>query len=165
MDDCKPQEPLPMASPRALATATAAAADESAIRALIEARAEAVEEKDLDALLSHHAPNVLAFDVVDPLQYAGIERVRKRANDWFAIYPGDLEYDIEDLNITAGQDVAFAYYLYRVRGIRIDGARIDMYVRATVCFRRTDGSWQITHEHQSVPFDPDTGKASLDIRP
>ena len=40
-----------------------------------------------------------------------------------------------------------------------------MWVRTTVCFRKIDGTWLITHEHNSVPFNPETGKASLDLAP
>jgi ketosteroid isomerase-like protein len=37
--------------------------------------------------------------------------------------------------------------------------------RATVCYRKIYGSWMVTHEHNSVPFDPQTGKASLNLEP
>jgi ketosteroid isomerase-like protein len=40
-----------------------------------------------------------------------------------------------------------------------------MWVRATTCYRKLDGMWTIVHEHQSVPFDPNTGAASLDLEP
>jgi hypothetical protein len=28
-----------------------------------------------------------------------------------------------------------------------------------------DGKWTVTHEHDSVPFNVESGKASLDLRP
>ena len=40
-----------------------------------------------------------------------------------------------------------------------------MWVRATVCYRKIDGTWMVTHEHNSVPFDVESGKASLDLKP
>ncbi len=45
------------------------------------------------------------------------------------------------------------------------GGKVDMWVRATVCFRKTAGEWTVTHEHDSVPFDVESGKASLDLKP
>jgi hypothetical protein len=30
-----------------------------------------------------------------------------------------------------------------------------------VCFRKFGGAWRIVHEHDSVPFDPTTGRAVL----
>lgn len=81
------------------------------------------------------------------------------------MYKGPIGYEVRDLAITAGQDVAFASYLYRVTGTRTDGAVVDMWVRATGGYRKIDGAWTIAHEHQSVPFDPESGKASLDLKP
>jgi len=69
------------------------------------------------------------------------------------------------LEITTGNDVAFCHYLYRVSGTLKGGGKINMWVRATVCFRQTDGKWMIVHEHQSVPFDVEMGKASLNLQP
>lgn len=40
-----------------------------------------------------------------------------------------------------------------------------MWVRATICFRKIEGKWMITHEHNSTPFDVETGRASLDLQP
>ncbi|MBA3249512.1 MAG: nuclear transport factor 2 family protein [Geodermatophilaceae bacterium] len=40
-----------------------------------------------------------------------------------------------------------------------------MWVRATVCWRRDDEGWRIVHEHESVPFDPETGAAQLGLAP
>jgi len=61
--------------------------------------------------------------------------------------------------------VGFCHYLYRVTGTLANGVKVDMWVRASVCCRKTDGKWMITHEHGSVPFDPESGKASLDLKP
>ena len=40
-----------------------------------------------------------------------------------------------------------------------------MYWRATVCFRKLDGEWTVTHAHTSVPFDMETWRAALDLEP
>lgn len=46
------------------------------IRELIEARVRAVDAKDLETLMSNHAPDVLSFDVVNDLQVRGADAVR-----------------------------------------------------------------------------------------
>jgi ketosteroid isomerase-like protein len=39
-------------------------------------------------------------------------------------------------------------------------------VRATVCYRRIDGKWMVTHEHLSVPFYMDGSfRAAVDLKP
>jgi ketosteroid isomerase-like protein len=139
--------------------------DEAAIRTLIDERVKAVHDKDINALLSNHTPDILSFDVIVPLQYIGVESVRERAEKWVSSYSGLIGYEIRDLSITTGETVAFCHYLYRVTGTLIDGAKVEMWVRATVCLGKIDDKWTIVHEHQSVPFDPETGKASLNLKP
>ena len=40
-----------------------------------------------------------------------------------------------------------------------------MWVRATLGCRRIDGDWVIVHDHESVPFDPESGRALIDLAP
>ena len=140
-------------------------ADEAQIRTLIEGRVKAVSKKDSNALLSNHAADILSFDVINPLQHSGVDAVRARAEKWFASYQSSIGYEIRDLNIITSETVAFCHFLYQVSGTLNDGGNINMWVRATVCLSKVGGKWLITHEHQSVPFDVETGKASLDIKP
>jgi uncharacterized protein (TIGR02246 family) len=139
--------------------------DEAQIRELIEERVKAIDEKDVDKLMSHHAPDVLSFDVLDPLQYTGLGTIRQRAEKWLSSYQSRIGYEVRNLDITAGDDVAFCHYLYHVSGTLLDGGKVDMWVRATLCLHKRVGKWTIEHEHQSVPFDAQTGKASLDLKP
>jgi hypothetical protein len=36
---------------------------------------------------------------------------------------------------------------------------------ATLGLGKVGGKWMVTHEHVSVPFDPQSGQASLDLKP
>ena len=85
--------------------------------------------------------------------------------EWFASFQGPISYETLDMNITAGDDVAFAHGLCHVSATKTDGRQLDMWWRSTVCFRKIDGNWMISHEHNSVPFDPKSGEASLDLKP
>jgi ketosteroid isomerase-like protein len=105
------------------------------------------------------------FDVVNPLQHTGSDALKKRAEEWFASFEGRIGYEIRDLSITAGDDVAFSYGLNHVSATKIGGGQLDMWWRTTVCFRKIDGQWMVTHEHSSVPFDVESGKASLQLKP
>jgi ketosteroid isomerase-like protein len=135
------------------------------IRGLIDARVRAIDAKDLDMLMANHAPDVLSFDVINDLQVRGADAVRTRAQNWLAAYPGRIGYGVRDLQITAGADVAFCTYLYHVTGTLQDGGTVSMWVRATVCLQKMGGTWRIVHEHQSVPFDTETGQAALELKP
>lgn len=139
------------------------ATDEAEIRALIDNRVRAIRQSDIDALMSNHADNLIAFDLLQPLQYVGAGAVRTRAEAWLTTFEGPIDYAIRDVSVTTGGDVAFCHGISRVSATTTEGQKIIMSWRTTICFKRTKGEWQITHEHNSVPFDIATGKAALDL--
>jgi ketosteroid isomerase-like protein len=106
------------------------------------------------------------FDLAPPLQYAGIDAYRSNFEEWFLSFQGPIGYEIRDLSITMGDDVAFSRSLNRISGRRTNGEQTDVWVRATVCFRKIEGKWKMAHEHVSVPFYMEPPyKASLDLKP
>jgi ketosteroid isomerase-like protein len=132
---------------------------------LIDGAVKAIRAKDVDGALSNYAPDVLLFDVVNPLRYVGLGSARKRLSEWFSSFQGPIGYELRDLTVAAGDDVAFSHSLNRVNATTTAGKRLDMWWRATVCYRRVGGKWMVTHAHSSVPFDPETGQASLALEP
>jgi uncharacterized protein (TIGR02246 family) len=134
-------------------------------RAVIEARVAAVAAKDLDALLACYAEDVTLFDAVGPLRDTGRDAERTRLREWFGAYRSAIELEIRDLDVVADGDVAFASYLFHVRGTMVDGTDVAMWVRSTAGLRRDDHGWKIVHEHSSVPFDSATGEALTRLRP
>jgi len=139
--------------------------DEVQIRKLIEDKIEAVRAKDIDGATTAYAPDVLSFDVVNALQSVGPDAIKKRLKEWFAQFDGPIGFEIRDLNITCGSEVAFSHSLDHVSATTTSGERLDMWWRETACYRKIDSKWLITHQHSSVPFDVETGKASLDLKP
>lgn len=139
--------------------------NEAQIRALVDDRVKAVRERDINRAMSYIAPDVLVFDVVNPLQFSGADGLRKRAQEWFSSFDGPINFEISEPHISAGDDVAFSHTLNHVSAVKKGGAKLDMWWRSTVCYSKIDSKWLVTHEHDSVPFDPATGKASLDLQP
>ena len=144
---------------------TDSAVDEAQIRRILDARIQAIRNKDVDAAISLFSPDILSFDVVNPLQSTGSEAARKRAEDWFSSLRGSIGYEMRDLTITAGVDVGFSHGLSHVRAATVDGGQLDMWWRTTICFRKIGGEWIATHQHDSVPFDVQSGRASLALKP
>ena len=139
--------------------------DETEIRRRIDALAEAVRAADLESVMSAYAPDMVTFDIVPPLQKVSADGKRDNWTDVFATYRRPLGYEIRDLTIAVGDDVAFGHSLNRISGALKNGNEIDQWVRWTVCLRRIDGRWLIVHDHVSVPTDFATGKALLGLRP
>ena len=140
-------------------------ADEARIRELMDDWVKALRNRDVAAIVSAQAPEVTSFDVVNPLQYVGSDATRQRAEEWMSSFQGQVDLEIRDLSVTVGDGVAFAHSLNRISGMTVSGARVKMWLRSTVCYRKIDGEWLVTHQHSSVPFDGETGRASLQLEP
>jgi uncharacterized protein (TIGR02246 family) len=145
--------------------ANASAVGQAQIREMMAEWVTAACVKDVSWLMSLHAPDVLMFDVLTPLQYDGLDAATERMKDWFSAFQGPIDYEMRDLTIAAEEDVAFCHGLHHVNGTRTDGTTLDMWWRATLCFRKLDRKWMVTHAHSSVPFDVTTGRAALDLKP
>jgi ketosteroid isomerase-like protein len=91
-------------------------ADEAAVRELIENWAKAVRAKDLDGILANHSQEILMFDVPAPLQSKGIEAYKKTWDLFFSWAQDFGVFDIDEMTITAGDDVAFVTAVMRCVG-------------------------------------------------
>ncbi|HVU67616.1 MAG TPA: nuclear transport factor 2 family protein, partial [Ktedonobacteraceae bacterium] len=80
-------------------------------------------------------------------------------------FPGPIDYEVRDLSITVGDDVAFAHSFNRLSGTAKNGQRVGNWLRWTACFQKINGKWLIAHMQASVPVNLETGKAVLDLQP
>lgn len=143
-----------------MATTGAATADEEQIRAVIADRAAAMHDRDAERFVSHYAPQITKFDLAPPLAYQGPEaRDAEALRAWFGSHPGGpVGYEIRDLAVTVGDDVAFCHSLTQLGGA--------LWFRSTLGLHKIGGAWRITHEHSSTPFYMDgSDKAALDLQP
>ena len=125
--------------------------DEAEIRALIEAWAAAVRRRDYDGILRNHTEDFVMFDVPPPFQSKGLAAYRKTWDLFLSWSRDPVRFEIRDMDVTAGTDVAFAVAAMECTGPDADGkpARLDF--RLTVGLRKIEGRWMIAHEHHSVP--------------
>src|SRR5258707_6094177 len=98
--------------------------DEAEIRDLVESWARAVRTRNLDGIMANHSPEILMFDVPPPAQSKGIEAYKKTWDVFFAWFQDSGVFDISELNITAGDDVAFGTALMRCCGTEADWDKI-----------------------------------------
>jgi ketosteroid isomerase-like protein len=126
-------------------------ADETQIRALLHAWAEATRSGRQGEVLARHAPDVLIYDVLPPLQYEGADAYRESWGEWQPETAGPGEFALHDLRITAGADVAYAHGLIHCGGTLPDGRTFEDWVRATFCLRRAAVGWVVAHQHVSMP--------------
>ena len=143
------------------------ARSEAEVRQLIGRWEAAFRAKDLDGVMSIYAPGtgLVAFDVVPPLQRVGYVAYRNNYKVFFAQYDGPLVVEMRNLQITAGDDVAFIHCLERMSGTLKSGEKSEVWLRVTSGLRKIHGMWRIVHDHVSAPVDFETGKAVLDLTP
>jgi uncharacterized protein (TIGR02246 family) len=125
--------------------------DETAIRHLVENWARAVRSKNLNGILAKHSPDMLMFDVPPPLQSKGLEAYKQTWDVFFSWWQDSGVFDIREMDITAGIDVAFVTALMRCAGTETNGDKTELDFRLTVGLRKIDGEWVVMHEHHSIP--------------
>ncbi|GLY25795.1 nuclear transport factor 2 family protein [Micromonospora sp. NBRC 101691] len=139
--------------------------DEEQIRTLIERWTQAVHAGDLTAVLADHAEDIVMFDVPPPHQgVRGLDAYGQTWPPFFRWQAQGASFEIESLDVTAGDDVAFAYALLRC-GTEHDFAdNPDNRLRLTFGLRKQDGRWVVAHEHHSFPLTDGTTTADAPDR-
>jgi uncharacterized protein (TIGR02246 family) len=125
--------------------------DQAAIRGVIEAWTSAVRRRDIEGILKNHSPDIVMFDVPPPFQCRGIDAYRKTWDMFFSWTREPIPFDVTDMNITAGNDVAFVVAAMACAEPGSDGKPKPLVFRLTVGLRKIGRQWTIMHEHHSVP--------------
>jgi uncharacterized protein (TIGR02246 family) len=128
--------------------------DQQQIRTLIQRWAEAVHATDLDTVLADHSDDIVMFDVPPPDDgVRGIEAYRETWPPFFVWQARGASFEIVELEVSAGEDVAYAYALLRCGMPEELAERPERRLRLTLGLRRQAGRWVVAHEHHSYPLD------------
>ncbi|MFF3326187.1 nuclear transport factor 2 family protein [Streptomyces sp. NPDC002889] len=126
------------------------AGDEEQIRTLIEQWATAVHKGDLDGVLADHADDIVMFDVPPPHEgVRGSDAYRETWPPFFAWQAQGASFEILSLEVTAGDDIAFAHALLRCGTPQELAEHPEQRLRLTVGLRKEQGRWVVSHEHHS----------------
>lgn len=124
--------------------------DDAMIATFIRTWAHAVHEGHLDTVLADHAPDIVMFDVPPPDHgVRGLDAYRDTWPPFFEWQRSGASFEITELHVTAGDEVAFAHALLRcgtAEQLRDDP---EHRLRLTIGLRKRDGRWVVTHEHHS----------------
>ncbi len=134
------------------------------IRATLDARANAIRSKDVQKVIDLFAPESVRYSLAPPLQ--STESMQKEMAEWFATWQGPIGYEVRGLEVATDDKVAFCHGLSHYTGTKTDGEKPDVWFRETLCLRKLNGRWLVTHAHESVPFYMDGSvKAAVDLQP
>jgi ketosteroid isomerase-like protein len=128
------------------------AANEAEIRRMLEEWAMTTRTNRKDEVLARHLPDVLIYDVLAPMKYEGAAAYRASWGDWQPETPSEGVFELRDLEITAGKEVAFAHGFIQCGGMMPDGRSFEDLVRATFCLTKQTGCWMVAHQHISKPI-------------
>src|ERR1700759_2257585 len=105
------------------------ATNDQLINTIITNWAKAVRAKDIPGILAHHSPDILLFDVPDPVvQSKGIDAYRVSWDDVFYTWYGEHgQFEVTELNVTAGEHVAFATGIINCSGT-VNGEKVSIKV-------------------------------------
>jgi uncharacterized protein (TIGR02246 family) len=124
--------------------------DEQQVRDLIETWVHAVQRLDLDQILEAHSADIVMYDVPPPERgNRGIAEYRDSWPQLFDYLREGAIFELVELSVTAGADVAFAHGLLRCGKPADFAAEPDKRLRLTVGLRKEDGRWVVAHEHHS----------------
>lgn len=124
------------------------------IRSLIERWAIAVHTGDMEGVLAGHADDIVMFDVPPPQDgVRGIEAYRDTWPPFFEWQARGASFEIVELAVTAGAEVAYAYALLRCGQPEELAEHPEKRLRLTLGLRKEAGRWVVAHEHHSFPLD------------
>lgn len=138
---------------------------EAAVLEQLESWMTAVRDQDIDAIVAHYAPDIVAFDAVMKLQFKGVAAYRDHWQACMEMCPGPMVFELHEVMIHADGQVAFCHALNRCGGTNDKGETQVGWLRMTSGYRRIDGQWKVVHEHFSAPFEAESGKALFDLTP
>jgi len=125
--------------------------DETEIHALIQRWAKAVRGENRAAIREDHDPDILMFDVPPPFLSRGMAAYMATWDTFFSSQEKPVTFEFNNIEVTCGQDVAFATAIGKCVNIDPTGKREPLEFRLTMGLKKIDGRWCIMHEHHSLP--------------
>ncbi len=123
--------------------------DEIQIRQIIANWAKSVNRKEISGILAHRSNDILLFDVIEPVQSKGIDAYKQSwEQQFFPWYGEDGKFEVDELEIFAGDDVAFCHGIIHCAGTE-KGQKINLKIRLTIGLQKIEDEWTVVHEHHS----------------
>ena len=128
--------------------------DQTEIRSLIYGWADAVHRGDMAGVVASHSDDIVMFDVPPPFDgVRGIDAYQQTWPGFFQWQAGGASFEIVQLDVVAGADVAYAYALLRCGTPQELADHPEQRLRLTLGLRKDQGAWVVAHEHHSFAAD------------
>lgn len=139
------------------------------VQDVLETYKNAVQEKDEEKLLSLYASDIHIYDCWGNWESKGIQSWKANVSEWFNGLREEgvlLEVAFTDVVIEKVPTLAFVHCAVSFTGYQQhSGVKLQQTTnRFTYGLRKTQDSWEIVHEHSSLPIDFETGKGMFDLK-
>lgn len=124
--------------------------DHPDVRRVIDDWHRSIVRGDLEGVVAAHTDRIVMFDVPPPQR--GVRGLAEYAASWppfFDWLSSGASFEIDELDVVAGDDVAFAWALLRCGSADDLRERPNRRLRLTLGLRRLAAGWVIEHEHHS----------------
>jgi ketosteroid isomerase-like protein len=143
------------------ANAAGSAKDEKAIK---EVENKIISATSTDEVMKYYDQNDIdLYDFVPPLQYKGAAAVHADLDNFFNDAK-DVKGEFLDLVVVTdgklGMARSFQHFTWKDK----DGKPQEATLRVTDVLHKVGGKWKIIHSHVSVPVDPKTGQAQMNLK-
>jgi ketosteroid isomerase-like protein len=142
------------------ASAAGNAKDEKAIRAV---ENKIIAATSTDEVMKYYDQNDIdLYDFVPPLQYQGASAVHGDLDNFFNNAKDAKGEFVELVVVTDGKlgmARSFQHFTWKDK----DGKPQEATLRVTDVLHKVGGQWKVIHSHVSVPVDPKTGQAQMNL--
>lgn len=139
--------------------------DEQQIRELIEHWVRAIRARDLEGVLARHAKDIVMFDVARPERGArGLSEYRSTWPDFFEWIASGAVFEIVELDVVTGTDVAYAIALLRCGSPEDLSTTPDQRLRLSLGLVKRADEWLVQHEHHSFTYVADRFSGEESVR-
>ena len=113
--------------------------DRIEIQRLLGQWAHNTKKGEQDKILENHSESVVICDVLPPMKYEGVKAYRESWDEWQPKTMVEGQFDLHELKVVVGEDVAFAYGFIHCGGTLPDGKSFEDWVRATFWLEKKNG--------------------------
>src|SRR4029450_806167 len=136
--------------------------EEHAICDLLDDFTRALYTKDAASAIAPLADDAVTFDLAPPLQHGPeVTHDPVRLEEWFATWKGPIVSEPGKRTIVVDNNVAYAYGLQRMTGIKTNGEKVELWFRAPATTPRLTSSQPEASTSQSA--DPDLQMEAMQL--
>lgn len=138
--------------------------EDPALAETVEGWIKAHHDKDAARIMSFFSDAATTFSLAPPLVAPQDDIEGLIA--WLSKWEGPVVIGLYDMTVRSSGGLAVSYGLMRMQATMPEQGDMDMWMRATIVFVRTETEWKIAHMHESVPFYMDGSfRAAVDLKP